>query len=146
MSWTLVETGSTITWKYPSVVLRGDDSVGEFYSVALSNHRQQADTGTKMIHIGRNTRSTIISKGISAGRGSNAYRGLVRMTPKAENARNFTQCDSLLIGDKCAAHAVPVIEVQNPTAQIDHEATASRIRKDQLIYEIQRCLSAQAAI
>src|SRR5690606_18815887 len=114
ISWTQVETGSAITWKYPCVVLRGDGSTGEFYSVALSNHRQQADTGTKMIHIGRNTRSTIISKGISAGQGSNAYRGLVRMTPKAENARNFTQCDSLLIGKHCAAHTFPVMEVQNP--------------------------------
>src|SRR5699024_1767662 len=127
ISWTQVEMGSAITWKYPSVILRGDDSIGEFYSVALSNHRQQADTGTKMIHIGRNTTSTIISKGISAGRGSNAYRDLVRITPKAENARNFTQCDSLLIGKRCAAHTFPVMEVQNPTAHVEHEATASRI-------------------
>ncbi len=146
ISWTQVETGSAITWKYPSVVLRGDDSVGEFYSVALSNHRQQADTGTKMIHIGRNTRSTIISKGISAGRGSNAYRGLVRMTPKAENARNFTQCDSLLIGKKCAAHTFPVMEVQNPTAKVEHEATASRIAEDQLFYAMQRGLTAEDAV
>ncbi len=146
ISWTQVETGSAITWKYPSVVLRGDDSVGEFYSVALSNHRQQADTGTKMIHIGRNTSSTIISKGISAGRGSNAYRGLVRITPKAENARNFTQCDSLLIGKKCAAHTFPVMEVQNPTAQVEHEATASRIGEDQLFYAMQRGVSAEDAI
>lgn len=146
ISWTQVETGSAITWKYPSVVLRGDDSVGEFYSVALSNHRQQADTGTKMIHIGRNTRSTIISKGISAGRGSNAYRGLVRMTPKAENARNFTQCDSLLIGKNCAAHTFPVMEVQNPTAKVEHEATASRIAEDQLFYAMQRGLTAEDAV
>src|SRR5690554_5737151 len=145
-SWTQVEAGSAITWKYPSVVLRGDESVGEFYSVALSNHRQQADTGTKMIHIGRNTSSTIISKGISAGRGSNAYRGLVRITPKAENARNFTQCDSLLIGKKCAAHTFPVMEVQNPTAQVEHEATASRIGEDQLFYAMQRGVSAEDAI
>ncbi|HLV28872.1 MAG TPA: Fe-S cluster assembly protein SufB [Burkholderiaceae bacterium] len=146
ISWTQVETGSAITWKYPSVVLRGDDSTGEFYSVALSNHRQQADTGTKMIHMGRNTRSTIISKGISAGYGSNAFRGLVRMTPKADNARNFTQCDSLLIGKKCAAHTFPTIEVQNPTAQVEHEATASRIAEDQLFYAMQRGLSAEDAV
>ena len=146
ISWTQVETGSAITWKYPSVVLRGDDSTGEFYSVAVSNHRQQADTGTKMIHIGRNTRSTIISKGISAGYGSNAYRGLVRMTPKAENARNYTQCDSLLIGMKCAAHTFPAIEVQNPTAKVEHEATASRIAEDQLFYAMQRGLTAEDAV
>ena len=146
ISWTQVETGSAITWKYPSVVLRGNDSTGEFYSVALSNHRQQADTGTKMIHIGRNTRSTIISKGISAGHGSNAYRGLVRMTPTAENARNFTQCDSLLIGKKCAAHTFPVMEVQNPTAKVEHEATASRIAEDQLFYAMQRGLTAEDAV
>ena len=146
ISWTQVETGSAITWKYPSVVLRGDDSTGEFYSVALSNHRQQADTGTKMIHMGRNTRSTIISKGISAGYGSNAYRGLVRMTPKAENARNFTQCDSLLIGKNCAAHTFPVMEVQNPTAKVEHEATASRIAEDQLFYAMQRGLTAEDAV
>ena len=146
ISWTQVETGSAITWKYPSVVLRGDNSTGEFYSVAVSNHRQQADTGTKMIHIGRNTRSTIISKGISAGYGSNAYRGLVRMTPKAENARNFTQCDSLLIGKKCAAHTFPVMEVQNPTAKVEHEATASRIAEDQLFYAMQRGLTAEDAV
>lgn len=146
ISWTQVETGSSITWKYPSVILRGDDSIGEFYSVALSNHMQQADTGTKMIHIGRNTRSTIISKGISAGRGSNTYRGLVRVTPKAENARNFTQCDSLLIGKRCAAHTFPTIEVQNPTAVVEHEATASRIGEDQLFYAMQRGLSAEDAV
>lgn len=146
ISWTQVETGSAITWKYPSVILRGDDSVGEFYSVALSNHRQQADTGTKMIHMGRNTRSTIISKGISAGRGSNAYRGLVRITPKAENARNYTQCDSLLIGKTCAAHTFPTMEVQNTTASVEHEATTSRIGEDQLFYAMQRGLSAEDAV
>src|SRR5690625_1979939 len=146
ISWTQVETGSAITWKYPSVILRGDDSIGEFYSVAVSNHRQQADTGTKMIHMGKNTKSTIISKGISAGRGSNAYRGLVRITPTAENARNFTQCDSLLIGKNCAAHTFPVMEIQNPTANVEHEATASRIGEDQLFYAMQRGLSAEDAI
>ncbi|TEA70380.1 Fe-S cluster assembly protein SufB [Allopusillimonas ginsengisoli] len=146
ISWTQVETGSAITWKYPSVILRGDDSVGEFYSVALSNHRQQADTGTKMIHMGRNTRSTIISKGISAGHGSNAYRGLVRITPKAENARNYTQCDSLLIGKTCAAHTFPTMEVQNPSASVEHEATTSRIGEDQLFYAMQRGLSAEDAV
>jgi len=146
ISWTQVETGSAITWKYPSIILRGDDSVGEFYSVALSNHRQQADTGTKMIHMGRNTSSTIISKGISAGHGSNTFRGLVRMTPKAENARNYTQCDSLLIGKKCAAHTFPTIEVQNPTGQVEHEATTSRIGEDQLFYAMQRGLSAEDAV
>ncbi|MBW7924229.1 MAG: Fe-S cluster assembly protein SufB [Burkholderiaceae bacterium] len=146
IAWTQVETGSAITWKYPSVLLRGDDSVGEFYSVALSNHRQQADTGTKMIHMGRNTRSTIISKGISAGHGSNTFRGLVRMSPKAEGARNYTQCDSLLIGDKCAAHTFPTIETRNPTARVEHEATASRIAEDQLFYAMQRGLSAEDAV
>ncbi|NYT61157.1 Fe-S cluster assembly protein SufB [Alcaligenaceae bacterium] len=146
ISWTQVETGSSITWKYPSVILRGDDSVGEFYSVALSNHRQQADTGTKMIHMGRNTRSTIISKGISAGHGSNTFRGLVRVTPKAEGARNYTQCDSLLIGKRCAAHTFPTIEVQNPSAVVEHEATASRIGEDQLFYAMQRGLSAEDAV
>jgi len=146
ISWTQVETGSAITWKYPSVVLRGDDSVGEFYSVALSNHRQQADTGTKMIHMGKNTTSTIISKGISAGRGLNTYRGLVRVTPTAENARNFTQCDSLLIGKTCAAHTFPVVEVQNPTANVEHEASASRIGEDQLFYAMQRGISAEDAV
>ena len=146
ISWTQVETGSAITWKYPSVILRGDDSVGEFYSVALSNHRQQADTGTKMIHMGKNTRSTIISKGISAGEGMNTYRGLVRITPKAENARNFTQCDSLLIGKRCSAHTFPTMEVQNPTASVEHEATASRIGEDQLFYAMQRGISAEDAV
>ncbi len=125
LSWTQVETGSAITWKYPSCILRGDNSVGEFYSVALTNNMQQADTGTKMIHLGKNTRSTIISKGISAGRSSTAYRGLVRMSPKAEGARNYTQCDSLLIGDKCAAHTFPYIESRNPSAVVEHEATTS---------------------
>lgn len=146
ISWTQVETGSSITWKYPSVVLRGDDSVGEFYSVALSNHRQQADTGTKMIHMGKNTRSTIISKGISAGQGMNTYRGLVRITPKAENARNFTQCDSLLIGKECSAHTFPTMEVQNHTANVEHEATASRIGEDQLFYAMQRGILAEDAV
>ena len=146
ISWTQVETGSAITWKYPSVILRGDDSIGEFHSVALSNHRQQADTGTKMIHIGRNTRSTILSKGISAGHGSNTYRGLVRITPKAVGARNYTQCDSLLIGDKCAAHTFPTVEVRHPSAQVEHEATTSRIGEDQLFYAMQRGLSAEDAV
>jgi len=146
ISWTQVETGSAITWKYPSVVLRGDESVGEFHSVALSNHRQQADTGTKMIHMGRNTRSTILSKGISAGHGSNTYRGLVRISPKAVGARNYTQCDSLLIGDKCAAHTFPTVEVRHPSAQVEHEATTSRIGEDQLFYAMQRGLSAEDAV
>ena len=132
ISWTQVETGSAITWKYPSCLLRGEDSIGEFYSVAVTRGRQQADTGTKMIHIGPNTRSTIVSKGISAGEGNQAYRGLVRMAQKAENARNHTQCDSLLIGDRCGAHTFPYIEVKNPTAQVEHEATTSRIGEDQL--------------
>jgi len=146
ISWTQVETGSAITWKYPSVILRGDHSTGEFYSVAVSNHRQQADTGTKMIHMGRHTTSTVISKGISAGHGSNAFRGLVRVTPKAEGARNFTQCDSLLIGKQCSAHTFPTIEVQNPNANVEHEATASRIGEDQLFYAMQRGLSAEDAV
>jgi Fe-S cluster assembly protein SufB len=146
ISWTQVETGSAITWKYPSCILRGDDSVGEFYSVALTNHRQQADTGTKMIHIGRNTRSTIISKGISAGRAQNTYRGLVKVVKSAENARNYTQCDSLLIGDRCGAHTFPYIEVKQPTAQVEHEATTSRISEDQLFFCRQRGLSAEDAV
>ena len=146
ISWTQVETGSAITWKYPSVILRGDDSVGDFHSVALSNHRQQADTGTKMIHMGRNTRSTILSKGISAGHGSNTFRGLVRVGPKAEGARNYTQCDSLLIGDQCAAHTFPTIAVRNPTAHVEHEATTSRIGEDQLFYAMQRGLAAEDAV
>jgi len=146
ISWTQVETGSAITWKYPSCILRGDDSVGEFYSVALTNNYQQADTGTKMIHIGRNTRSKIISKGISAGHGQNAYRGLVRVTPRAANARNYTQCDSMLIGKKCGAHTFPYIEVRNPTAKVEHEATTSRIGEDQLFYCLQRGISEEDAV
>ena len=146
ISWTQVETGSAITWKYPSCILQGDDSVGEFYSVAVTNNRQQADTGTKMIHIGRNTRSTIVSKGISAGRADNTYRGLVRIQPKASGARNFTQCDSLLIGDQCGAHTVPYIECRNPTAKVEHEATTSKIAEDQLFYCRQRGLTEEDAV
>jgi Fe-S cluster assembly protein SufB len=146
ISWTQVETGSAITWKYPSCILRGDDSVGEFYSVAVTKGRQQADTGTKMIHIGRNTRSTIVSKGISAGEGQQAYRGLVRIAQRAENARNHTQCDSLLIGDKCAAHTFPYIEVKNPSAKMEHEATTSKISEDQLFYCRSRGLSSEDAV
>jgi Fe-S cluster assembly protein SufB len=146
ISWTQVETGSAITWKYPSCLLEGDDSVGEFYSVAITNNRQQADTGTKMIHIGRNTRSTVISKGISAGRGQNTYRGLIRMQPRAEGARNYTQCDSLLIGDRCGAHTVPYIEVRNPSARVEHEATTSKISEDQLFYCRQRGLGDEDAL
>ncbi len=138
ISWTQVETGSAITWKYPSVILLGDDSVGEFYSVALVNNYQQADTGTKMTHVGKNTRSTIVAKGISAGRAENTYRGQVKIMPSADNARNFTQCDSLLIGDQCGAHTVPYIEVRNPTAQMGHEATTSKVNDDQLFYLQQR--------
>ncbi|MEE4172983.1 MAG: Fe-S cluster assembly protein SufB [Xanthomonadales bacterium] len=146
ISWTQVETGSAITWKYPSCVLRGDDSVGEFYSVALTHNHQQADTGTKMIHLGKNTKSTIISKGISAGQGSNAYRGLVKVGKHAENARNFTQCDSMLIGKRCGAHTFPYIEVQNPTAKVEHEATTSRIGEDQLFYCQQRGIDEEDAV
>ncbi len=146
ISWTQVETGSAITWKYPSCILRGDDSVGEFYSVAVTKGRQQADTGTKMIHVGRNTTSTIVSKGISAGKGQQAYRGLVRMAQRAENARNHTQCDSLLIGDRCAAHTFPYIEVKNPTAKVEHEATTSKIGEDQLFYCRSRGLSEEDAV
>jgi Fe-S cluster assembly protein SufB len=146
ISWTQVETGSAITWKYPSCILQGEESVGEFYSVALTNNRQQADTGTKMIHIGKNSRSTIVSKGISAGRSNNTYRGLVRVLANADNVRNFTQCDSLLLGDKCGAHTVPYIEVRNPTAQIEHEATTSKISDDQLFYAMQRGLSQEDAV
>jgi len=146
ISWTQVETGSAITWKYPSVILQGDNSVGRFYSVAVTNHFQQADTGTKMIHIGRSTKSTIISKGISAGRGSNAYRGLVKILKGAEGARNYTQCDSLLMGDKCAAHTFPYIEVKNPTAIAEHEATTSRISDDQLFYLRTRGLTEEDAV
>ncbi|MDA9976040.1 Fe-S cluster assembly protein SufB, partial [Alphaproteobacteria bacterium] len=146
ISWTQVETGSAITWKYPSCILQGDNSVGEFYSVAITNNAQQADTGTKMIHLGKNTRSTIISKGISAGKADNTYRGLVKVMPKAEGARNFTQCDSLLIGDKCGAHTVPYIESRNPSARVEHEATTSKISDDQLFYCMQRGLSAEDAV
>jgi len=146
ISWTQVETGSAITWKYPSCILRGDAAVGEFYSVAVTRGRQQADTGTKMIHIGRNTRSTIVSKGISAGNGQNTYRGLVRMSPRAENARNHSQCDSLLIGDRCGAHTFPYIEVRNPTARVEHEATTSKLSEDQLFYCRQRGLSEESAV
>ena len=146
ISWTQVETGSAITWKYPSCILQGKDSVGEFYSVALTNNFQQADTGTKMIHIGEGSRSTIISKGISAGRSQNCYRGLVRIQPGAENARNFTQCDSLLVGDRCGAHTVPYIVSRNPTAKIEHEATTSRISEDQMFYCLQRGISEEDAV
>ena len=146
ISWTQVETGSAITWKYPSCILRGDDSIGEFYSVAVTRGVQQADTGTKMIHIGRNTRSTIVSKGISAAEGQQAYRGLVRMTQRAEDARNHTQCDSLLIGDRCGAHTFPYIEVKNPSAKVEHEATTSKIGEDQLFYCRSRGLSEEDAV
>jgi Fe-S cluster assembly protein SufB len=146
ISWTQVETGSAITWKYPSCILQGDNSVGEFYSVALTNNRQQADTGTKMIHIGKNTRSTIVSKGISAGYGQNTYRGLVQILKGAGGARNYTQCDSLLIGDKCGAHTFPYIEVKNSSAQMEHEATTSKIGEDQIFYLKQRGLSAEDAV
>src|SRR5690606_18915469 len=146
ISWTQVETGSAITWKYPSVILQGDDSVGEFYSVAVTNNAQQADTGTKMIHLGRNTKSTIISKGISAGKAQNTYRGLVRVMPNAKGARNYSQCDSLLIGDRCGGHTVPYIEVKNRSAKVEHEATTSRISDDQLFYCRQRGLSEEDAV
>jgi Fe-S cluster assembly protein SufB len=146
ISWTQVETGSAITWKYPSCILKGDDSVGEFYSVALSNHRQQADTGTKMIHLGKNTKSTIISKGISAGHGQQTYRGGVKISRGATNARNYTQCDSLLIGDKCGAHTVPYVDVRNSSSKLEHEATTSRIGEDQLFYCRQRGLSEEDAV
>jgi Fe-S cluster assembly protein SufB len=146
ISWTQVETGSAITWKYPSVILQGDDSVGEFYSVAVVNNRQQADTGTKMIHIGKNTKSNIVSKGISAGQGNNSYRGRVKVMPKAENARNYTQCDSMLIGNRCGAHTFPYIEVQNNTATVEHEASTSKIGEDQIFYCKQRGLSAEHAV
>lgn len=146
ISWTQIETGSAITWKYPSVILQGDYSIGEFYSVALTNHYQQADTGTKMVHLGKNTRSTIIAKGISAGFGQNTYRGLVRMAPTATNARNYTQCDSLLLSHTCGAHTVPYIEAKNPTAHIEHEASTSKIGEDQLFYCRQRGLRAEDAV
>ncbi|HEX8302773.1 Fe-S cluster assembly protein SufB [Sphingomonas sp.] len=146
VSWTQVETGSAITWKYPSCILQGDGSVGEFYSVAVTNGHQQADTGTKMLHIGKNTRSTIVSKGISAGKSNNTYRGRVLVNAGAENVRNFTQCDSLLLGDQCGAHTVPYIEVKNPSAQIEHEATTSKISEDQMFYAMQRGLDSEAAV
>ena len=146
ISWTQVETGSAITWKYPGVILQGDNSVGEFYSVALTANRQQADTGTKMIHIGKNTRSTILSKGISAGRGQNTYRGLVKILPGATGARNHTQCDSLLLGDQCGAHTFPYLEVKNPSAQVEHEASTSKIGEDQLFYCRQRGIRAEDAV
>ncbi|HMQ63581.1 MAG TPA: Fe-S cluster assembly protein SufB [Flavilitoribacter sp.] len=146
ITWTQVETGSAITWKYPSCVLKGDNSVGEFYSVAVTNNRQQADTGTKMMHIGKNTKSTIISKGISAGYSHNSYRGLVKIGKKADNAHNFSQCDSLLMGDKCGAHTFPYLEVDNPSARVEHEATTSKIGEDQLFYLMQRGLSEEDAV
>jgi Fe-S cluster assembly protein SufB len=146
ISWTQVETGSAITWKYPSVLLQGDESVGEFYSVALTNNRQQADTGTKMIHMGKNTRSTIISKGISAGQGSNTYRGLVKVLPRATNARNYTQCDSMLLGDRCGAHTFPYIELANSSSTVEHEASTRKISEDQLFYCKQRGLSGENAV
>lgn len=146
ISWTQVETGSAITWKYPSCILQGDNSVGEFYSVAVTNNYQQADTGTKMIHLGKNTKSTIISKGISAGKSSNAYRGLVKIMKNAENARNYSQCDSMLIGDRCGAHTFPYLEAKNPSAKIEHEATTSKIGEDQLFYCQQRGLSSEEAV
>jgi Fe-S cluster assembly protein SufB len=146
ISWTQVETGSSITWKYPSCILQGDNSVGEFYSVAMTNNLQQADTGTKMIHLGKNTKSTIISKGISAGKSQNSYRGLVKIAKKAENARNFSQCDSLLLGDKCGAHTFPYLEINNPGAKVEHEATTSKIGEDQIFYLNQRGISTEDAI
>jgi len=146
ISWTQVETGSAITWKYPSCILQGDNSIGEFYSVALTNNKQQADTGTKMIHLGKNTRSTIVSKGISAGNGQNTYRGLVKINPGAENARNYSQCDSLLLGDRCGAHTFPYIEVKNPTATVEHEASTSKIGEDQIFYCNQRGISTEDAV
>jgi len=146
ISWTQVETGSAITWKYPSVILQGDNSIGEFYSVALTNHYQQADTGTKMIHLGKNTRSTIVSKGISAGHGQNTYRGLVKIMKGAVNARNYSQCDSLLLGDRCGAHTFPYLEARNSSAQVEHEASTSKIGEDQIFYCKQRGLSAEDAV
>jgi Fe-S cluster assembly protein SufB len=146
ISWTQVETGSAITWKYPSCVLLGENSIGEFYSVAVTNHHQQADTGTKMIHVGRNTRSSIVAKGISAGLAQSSYRGLVKVLPSAEGARNYTQCDSLLIGDQCGAHTFPYIEVKNQSATAEHEATTSKIGEDQLFYLRSRGISAEDAV
>jgi Fe-S cluster assembly protein SufB len=146
ISWTQIETGSAITWKYPSCILRGDNSIGEFYSVAVTNNHQQADTGTKMTHIGKNTKSTIVSKGISAGMGQNSYRGLVKVLKNATNARNYSQCDSLLLGDKCGAHTFPYLEVDNQTAIVEHEATTSKIGEDQIFYCNQRGISTEDAI
>jgi Fe-S cluster assembly protein SufB len=146
VSWTQVETGSAVTWKYPSCILRGDNSVGEFYSVALTHNYQQADTGTKMIHLGKNTRSTVISKGISAGRSSNTYRGLIKFNPGAEGARNFTQCDSLLIGDRCGAHTFPYIESKNKSAIVEHEATTSKVSDEQMFLCRQRGINAEQAV
>ena len=146
ISWTQVETGSAITWKYPSCILMGDNSVGEFYSVAVTNHHQQADTGTKMIHLGKNTRSTIVSKGISAGQSHNSYRGQVKVMPKAEGARNYSQCDSMLIGDRCSANTFPYLQVRNPSAQVEHEASTSKIGEDQMFYFAQRGIGAEEAI
>jgi Fe-S cluster assembly protein SufB len=146
ISWTQVETGSAITWKYPSCILEGDNSIGEFYSVALTNHLQQADTGTKMIHIGKNTRSRIISKGISAGHSSNSYRGLVSIKKSAENARNFTQCDSMLIGGNCQANTFPYVDIANPSAQLEHEASTSKISEEQLFYFHQRGIDTEEAV
>jgi Fe-S cluster assembly protein SufB len=146
ISWTQVETGSAITWKYPSVILKGDNSIGEFYSVAVTNNYQQADTGTKMTHLGKNTKSRIVSKGISAGKSHNSYRGLVDISKRAENARNFSQCDSMLLGDRCGAHTFPYIEVKNPTATVEHEATTSKIGEDQLFYCNQRGIGTEAAV
>ena len=146
ISWTQVETGSAVTWKYPSCILKGNNSIGEFYSIAVTNNFQQADTGTKMIHLGKNTKSTIISKGVSAGKSQNSYRGLVQISPFAENARNFSQCDSLLMGNDCGAHTFPYIEVQNKTAQIEHEASTSKIGEDQIFYCNQRGIDTEKAI
>jgi Fe-S cluster assembly protein SufB len=146
ISWTQVETGSAVTWKYPSCILKGDNSIGEFYSVAVTNNYQQADTGTKMVHIGKNTKSRIVSKGISAGKSQNSYRGQVKIHKRAENARNFSQCDSLLMGDKCGAHTFPYIEVDNPNATVEHEATTSKIAEDQLFYCNQRGIDTETAV
>jgi len=146
ISWTQVETGSAVTWKYPSVILKGDNSVGEFYSVAVTNNMQQADTGTKMIHIGKNTSSTIISKGISGGKSQNSYRGLVKINKSADNARNFSQCDSLLLGDQCGAHTFPYLEVSNKSAKVEHEATTSKVGEDQIFYCNQRGISTEDAV
>jgi Fe-S cluster assembly protein SufB len=146
ISWTQVETGSAITWKYPSVILKGNYSIGEFYSVAVTNNMQQADTGTKMIHLGKNTKSTIISKGISGGKSHNSYRGLVKINKKADNARNFSQCDSLLLGDKCGAHTFPYLEVANKSAKVEHEATTSKVGEDQIFYCNQRGIATEDAI